>query len=669
MTRRYGWAVLWIATTVYGCGAGKSTERTTPGPPPSEESSGPATLSWPTKSLPGSDAYRVQVPIDGAPSKGAEEPLVTIVAFSDFECPFCRRTAPILDRLLEAFPDDIRIVFRHNPLPFHADADPAARVAVEIFLSAGNEGFWRAHDQLFESQTNLDLPTLERVAAAAEVDAKQVQAIVYSDVHSEVITADKALARSVDARGTPTFFVNGRIVAGAQPYEVFLSIVKEERALARAAMARGTPRGALYDAVLAVSRPPRPPEQTAVATENQAPPESEHDRFNVPLEPNDPARGGAEPLVTIVAYSDYECPFCARIEPTLDELLERYGDDLRLIHRHNPLDYHTYAMPAAMAASEAYAQKGNEGFWAMHRLLFENQRSLDTATLEKLAKTVGLDVDRFKKALSRKNHKAAIEKQRASAQSYGATLTPSFYVNGIRLRGAHPLEEFVRIVDEEKARAQKLIEGGVPRKEVYAAAVRDGRGQVPTPGRPTQRVVRHAIPIPKHAPARGPADARVVIQIFSDFECPFCNRARPTIERIVQEYPKDVRVVWRNYPLPYHRQAIPAAHAAIEVFEQRGAEAFWKFHDALFEHQRSLNRETIEFLAEEIEGLDIERFRRALDGHAHRATIQSDLRSVRDAGVQIGTPSFFINGVLVQGAQPFAQFKRVIDAELGVESE
>src|SRR5690606_726987 len=100
------------------------------------------------------------------------------------------------------------------------------------------------------------------------------------------------------------------------------------------------------------------------------------ERFRVEVTDTMPQRGPDDALVTIAVFSDFECPFCSRVIPTMDSLVERYGRDLRIVWRNNPLPFHQNAPGAAAAALEAYAQRGDEGFWRMHDVLFENQRAL-----------------------------------------------------------------------------------------------------------------------------------------------------------------------------------------------------------------------------------------------------------------------------------------------------
>ena len=164
--------------------------------------------------------------------------------------------------------------------------------------------------------------------------------------------------------------------------------------------------------------------------------------------------------------------------------------------------------------------------------------------------------------------------------------------------------------------------------------------------------------------AKGAANAKVVIQEFSDFQCPFCSRVNPTVAQVIEEYGDKVKIVWRDYPLPFHKDAQPAAQAAREVFAQKGDKAFWAYHDLLFQNQKALSRENLEKFAEQVGGIDMKAFKEALDSGKHKAAVDADMAAVTKAGARIGTPSFFINGKLLQGAQPYPAFKAAIDAAL-----
>ncbi len=161
------------------------------------------------------------------------------------------------------------------------------------------------------------------------------------------------------------------------------------------------------------------------------------------------------------------------------------------------------------------------------------------------------------------------------------------------------------------------------------------------------------------SPVRGDAEAAITIVEWSDFQCPYCLRAAPTLAQIEKEYGDKVRLVFKHLPLSIHAKA-PAAHAASEAAHRQGK--FWEMHDKIFENQRDLAPETLERYAGEI-GLDVERYKRDIVSAAVKKQIDEDMQQARDLGVT-GTPAFFINGRFLSGAQPFANFKSVIDSAL-----
>lgn len=161
-------------------------------------------------------------------------------------------------------------------------------------------------------------------------------------------------------------------------------------------------------------------------------------------------------------------------------------------------------------------------------------------------------------------------------------------------------------------------------------------------------------------PAVGPADAPVTIVEFSDFQCPFCARAGPTVKQVLARYPEQVRLVYRHYPLDsIHPRARPAAVASACAAEQG---KFWEYHDLLFANPKKLAAEDLTGYAEQV-GADAAAFGQCLDEGRFDADVDRDVADAREAGVT-GTPTFFINGRVLGGAQPLDEFVRVIEEEL-----
>lgn len=175
-------------------------------------------------------------------------------------------------------------------------------------------------------------------------------------------------------------------------------------------------------------------------------------------------RTSEEALITVAVFSDYECPYCARGDQTLQALAQEYGDRLRVVMKQMPLPMHRNAERAAAAALAA----GEQGkYWEMHERLFANRRALDEASLEKHAQELGLDLARFQASLASPAHAERIQRDLAEAAALGVRGTPAFFINGRRLDGAQPAATFKRLIDEELVRAERLLASGVSRSQLY----------------------------------------------------------------------------------------------------------------------------------------------------------------------------------------------------------
>ncbi|MBW2244034.1 MAG: thioredoxin domain-containing protein [Deltaproteobacteria bacterium] len=155
--------------------------------------------------------------------------------------------------------------------------------------------------------------------------------------------------------------------------------------------------------------------------------------------------------ITIIEFSDYQCPFCRRAEPIIEQVLERYPDKVRFVFQHFPLDS---IHPRARAASEAALCAGEQDkFWPYHAVLFGEDASLEVAGLEAAAETAELDLPSFRTCVEERRHQAVVDADITAGRAAGVTGTPAFFVNGIGLKGAQPVEEFAKIIEAELARA------------------------------------------------------------------------------------------------------------------------------------------------------------------------------------------------------------------------
>jgi len=168
------------------------------------------------------------------------------------------------------------------------------------------------------------------------------------------------------------------------------------------------------------------------------------------------SRGPAGAPITIIEFSDFQCPFCARSQATLRQLEEKYPNKIRIVFRHFPLPIHKDA-PVAAEAADCAADQGR--FWQMHDLLFAS-KSFTTSDLSRMAKEAGANVETFTSCLTSGKHATDWRRHQKDGERYGVGSTPTFFVNGRSLVGAQPIETFMDVIDEELARADNA-----PRKK------------------------------------------------------------------------------------------------------------------------------------------------------------------------------------------------------------
>lgn len=196
--------------------------------------------------------------------------------------------------------------------------------------------------------------------------------------------------------------------------------------------------------------------------------------YYVPLRGDEPQKGPDDALFTIVAFGDYQCPFCKRMEPVLEQLLENHPNEVRLVWMNYPIAKHANARAAATAALEAQSQKGNDGYWQMHDLLFENQRALGRSDLERYAQKMGLDMREFRKALETDKYGSVIDRQIELGNRLGFRGTPAFYMNGRFIPGL-PLKTWEGGLKLRRPLYEQMLRSGVPKSGLYEAIIANGK--------------------------------------------------------------------------------------------------------------------------------------------------------------------------------------------------
>jgi protein-disulfide isomerase len=271
----------------------------------------------------------------------------------------------------------------------------------------------------------------------------------------------------------------------------------------------------------------------------------------------------------------------------------------------------------------------------MHDLLFQNTRTLKRNHLDAYAKKLGLNMSSFKSALDSGTYKAQVDADMAVGRRVGVSGTPTIFVNGRKLMQNISFKAFQSLINP------MLLKKGYKKADLPS-------------GPPPVEVKLHG-----GEAWKGGKNAPVTIVEFSDFQCPFCSRGANTIEQVAKAYGNKVKLVFKHFPLNFHKDAPLAAQAAMAAQAQG---KFWQMHDKLFANIRKLKRPDLERYAKEL-GLDMVKFKNALDAQAYKPVLDADMREGRAVGIS-GTPGFFINGQKISGAQPFNKFMNVINAIL-----
>ncbi len=402
-------------------------------------------------------------------------------------------------------------------------------------------------------------------------------------------------------------------------------------------------------------------------------------RFAATLADGDHTLGGTEPLVTVVVFGGYACPPCARTWQVLENVLEDYGDQVQVVFRSLTIP----GLAAEEQAVEAVFAAGAQGkFWPMHRRLMTAGGKFDRKSLEGYAQELGLDVAKFVDELDTGVHTAARMRDRREGLELGVKFGPVAFLNGRPIVGHRGEPQWHGLIDQEIAHAQKTIDAGTPRSELYSAlmeqAVREQitlpaealaayeelvgkQAEAPKPQlQPPDKTTRYRV-LAGDAPTVGPADAPLLLVAFVDMECPYCKRVHTeSFAELQQRYPNDLRIAVRHYPLVIHQAAEGLARAAVAAHRQG---KFWPFYERLMAAKPgTVGRSTFVEIADDL-GLDRPRFLDDLDAEDVMEVVREDVRLGRRLGVD-GTPGFFLNGRYISGYQPLENLVAKIDEEL-----
>ena len=394
---------------------------------------------------------RFKVSLDEAPTRGPDDAPITLVMFSDFECPFCGKAIELVHELEREYDGKIRFVYKAFPIDRH----PYAMLAALIGHSAVAQGkFWAFHDLLYSGR-RLDESVILGYVAQAKLDADQIEAELARLEYGPELRHDLRQAKRLDVRSTPTFFINGRPLVGAQPKAAFEAVIDEELSLAKAWRKEGIAAADIYDYATELG-------YTHVEYEGDQGLD-EDSVYPVPLAKS-PQRGPTDAKLTVVVFSDFRCPYCTRGNATLEQLRADYAGEIRVVYKYLP-----FQGPLARSAALAAWAAGQQGkFWEFHDLMYARGPRFEEADLELMAMRLELDMERWYQDLENPKAKADIKKDSELAQALGVSGTPTYFINGRPLDGARSDFDFRLLFSEELERAQAKLDAGVAPEQLYS---------------------------------------------------------------------------------------------------------------------------------------------------------------------------------------------------------
>lgn len=522
---------------------------------------------------------------------------VTIIEFFDYQCPFCFKTNPALAEAIRNHPGKVRLVLKNLPLSIHPDSALAHQAA----LAAGEQGrFWEMHDLLFANHSKIKLPDLLHYAQQLHLDVPRFQQAVESGRFRHVIDDDRAMARGLGISSTPAFFINGQLFIGQ------LSAERLNAAIDDALNPRG-PATAAASGTVSVDK---------------------LDLSRAPM------RGQAQAPVTIIEFSDLQCPFCASVTPALRELMKQYPDQVRWVFKSFPLDFHADS-PLAHAAALAAERQGK--FWEMHDLIFANQHTLKRDNLLAEARSLNLDMGRFIADMDSADVKRQLETDKKEGEGLGVNGTPAFFINGTSLSGAMPMEQFQAAINN--------------------ALVALGKPAVPLA--PSAQSAESATVRKEPEVSFGSSDSPITLAWFSDLQSGLSSQATLLVRKLIDSHPGQIRLVFKNRPLEIHPGAMLLHEAAMAANAQG---KFWQMHDLIIANPQKATRQDMLAYAKRI-GLDADRFQKDLDSEKYRSLIEADLQEAQRRAV-LGSPVFFLNSARVDGLQNEKLYKDIIEDQL-----
>ena len=541
--------------------------------------------------------------IPAFPMKGNPNALVTILAYMDYHCPHSLSADEKLMKVLEENPGNVRLAI----LPMPNESDPVSMSAAKALNAAHALGkFWELHDAMIKNSSALTDAFIKYQMTTLGIDEAQSTKLMESEETNQFIKKTIASAQAHNLPGTPSFIINGGLLVGDQPLFILQANMKNIiKAAGEASSTKQLTGEALY-------------QDFANAKANL-----KYEQVNFDPKPDAPTLGDPNAIVTIELFSDFSCDHCAKVEPTIKELLNIYPGKIRFIFRHTP--YLKEDSSLAHHAAEAARLQGK--FWEYAEKLYADQSNHNRDTFLQIATSLGLDIAKFTADMDSPEVQKRVALDFKSARLLEIKGLPAFRMNGYIVYGSRSLDDFKYFIDKQLKRAQLYIDRGMKGQELYSMLVKN-------PVDPAALA---------SSPFKGNPDAPITVIEFSDFQCPACADTSRAINLLLNdpEFAGKFKVYYKNRLAEGHKNAQKAAEASLYAHHFG---KFWELHDLMFVNQDKLDTRSLKAYAAQI-GLNAADLEATLKQNFFKDSVKADDQLGEDLGIY-SLPALVINGKL-----------------------
>ncbi len=400
----------------------------------------------------------LKIPLAGSLVYGNIDAPITLIAFVDFEGKLSETFFKTAEDINKAYGNDIRFYVVSHPLSYHKKGADVSK----LFYAANNldknreiyELIYREQSNWINSDNPVDF--LLKKAETTGIDIEKFKEAVNDPATLKTIAKDDEISSKLHIRTAPAIFINGRFVPGAMPFETFRNVIKEELERAEPFIEKGLKGDELYMELIKNGKP-------SLVYKKNIP--DENRLAKIAMHGDEACIGNKNAPITIVEFSELQCPYCKRASSIVNSAVEQYKDKVRLCFKHRPLASHVNAKQVSLYLIAVKKIYGDTKFFEMLDLLFKNQNDWSKQSDEELFRKYfvqnGMDWNKIKEFSTSKTAEEILQKDTVEASKVGVRGVPVFFINGLKITGARPKVVFTNVIDkflENKNQPEQSVE-------------------------------------------------------------------------------------------------------------------------------------------------------------------------------------------------------------------